>query len=94
MYLYPSCTNFKGTANAHFLCKVYNHAKCAVSVPICWNGLTFEAFCANLLIIHIIELSTFVSEASIMATNYNYVYMEHSSHANFQVADSRKVFSH
>ena len=40
------------------------------------------------------ELSTFlVSEASTTATNYNNAHMEHCNRANFQVADSRKLFS-
>ena len=38
------------------------------------------------------ELSVLlVSEASITATNYNSVHMEHCNRANFQVADLRKV---
>ena len=35
-----------------------------------------------------------MSEASTMDKNYNNDSMEHCSHANFQVADSRKAFSH
>ena len=39
------------------------------------------------------ELRLFGSEASTTSTNYNNAYMEHCSHANFQVADSGKAFS-
>ena len=41
------------------------------------------------------ELSAFLfSEASKTATDYNNAHMEHCNCANFQVANSKKAFSH
>ena len=65
--------------------------------PLDWTGLLDRPFDLILGVASklIMELSGFLfSEASKTATDYNNAHMEHCNCANFQVANSKKAFSH